>query len=218
MESDTGTGQMYRPDGEGRGADAPAAAAGALRWRQVFQGEERQLAVLRRWLASMLPDCPARDDVISVATELGSNALRHTASGRSGLFAVEVTWHESVVRVAVADGGGPTEPHVIEDPAAEHGRGLLVVRGLSARTGVAGDHRGRLVWADVAWDGSSAGAIAQDPCRATAEDGQGALARRLADVPALFVRSMAPRDRVGRNPGRRRGVPGWPGPVLAPAV
>jgi hypothetical protein len=220
--------------------------------------------VVRRWLASLLPECPTRDDVISIVTELGSNALRHTASGRSGVFAVEVTWHESVVRVAVADGGGPTEPHVIEDPPAEHGRGLLLVRGLSVRTGVTGDHRGRLVWADIAWDGSNAPA-----------DTLAALARRF-DVPAWFGHStlawwalagphelvtapsareladllyrradapappqrsggdghvgfgtgqLAGRDsrgarhgRVGRNPGRLQGDPGWPAPVLAPAV
>jgi len=41
----------------------------------VFPGEERQLAVLRRWLATLLPACPARDDVILVATELASNAI-----------------------------------------------------------------------------------------------------------------------------------------------
>jgi hypothetical protein len=56
------------------------------------------------------------------------------------------------VRIAVTDCGGPARPRVIEDAAAERGRGLLLVRSLSARTGVCGDHRGRLVWADIAWD------------------------------------------------------------------
>lgn len=37
-------------------------------------------------LASVLPECPARDDVISVATELASNAILHTASGNRGWF------------------------------------------------------------------------------------------------------------------------------------
>lgn len=86
----------------------------------------------------MLPDCPARDDVTSVATELASNALRHTASGRDW-FAVEISRYQSVARVAVADQGGLAEPRVIDNPAAEHGRGLLLVRGLSIRTGVTGD-------------------------------------------------------------------------------
>jgi serine/threonine-protein kinase RsbW len=155
----------------------------------VFKGEERQLGVLRGWLASLLPESPSRDDVISVATELASNALRHTASGRGGWFGVEITWDRSTVRVAVADAGGPAEPHVIEDPAAEDGRGLLLVRGLSVRTGVVGDRRGRLMSADIPWAGASEVREApQDPYEASIRDGEAVLARRFAGVHAWFGR------------------------------
>jgi len=163
-----------------------------LRWRRVFPGEERQLAALRRWLSSLLPDCPARDDVLSVATELGGNAIHHTDSGRDGgWFAVEVTWQESVVQVAVADGGGAAEPRVIDDPAGEHGRGLLLVRGLSVRTGCTGDQRGRLAWAHIAWDDPAPAGHppSQDPYQAAVRDGEAVLARRFAGVPAWFGRS-----------------------------
>jgi len=162
-----------------------------MRWRQLFQGEERQLGVLRRWLESLLPDCPARDDVASVATELGSNAVRHTASGRGGWFAVDITWHQLAVRVAVTDCGSPARPQVIDDPAGEHGRGLLVVKGLSVRTGVCGDQRSRLVWADVPWGGAGAAEAAspQDPYEAAIGDGQAGLASRFNGVPAWFGRS-----------------------------
>ena len=134
---------------------------GGLRWRKVFRGEERQLSGVRRWLASLLPACPALDDVTLVATELASNAICHTASGQGGSFTVEVTWWRSVVRIGVADGGGPAQPQVIEEPDSERGRGLLLVSGLSLRTGVCGDQRGRLVWADLRWDGPgpAAGAV-----------------------------------------------------------
>jgi hypothetical protein len=70
--------------------DTPLAPG--LRRRRVFPGEERALAALRRWLSSMLATCPVRDDVLCVATELGTNAVQHTASGRGGWFAVEVAW------------------------------------------------------------------------------------------------------------------------------
>jgi serine/threonine-protein kinase RsbW len=129
------------------GAPAPGSPL-----RRVFAGEERQLGLMRRWLASLLPACSVRDDVAGIATELGSNAIRHSASGRGGTFAVEITLSASIVRVAVVDGGGQTEPRVIHDAAAEDGRGLLLVRGLSDRMGVAGDHGGRTVWAEVTWD------------------------------------------------------------------
>jgi hypothetical protein len=132
-------------------AAAPALADQSPRLR-VFPGEAFQLSAVRRWLMSLLPDVPARDDVASVATELGSNAIRHTANGQGGSFAVEVTWWPQVVRVAVADSGGVSEPLLVSDPMGESGRGLLLVRGLAIRAGVCGDHRGRLVWADVRWE------------------------------------------------------------------
>jgi hypothetical protein len=157
----------------------------------VFPGDSRQLAKLRRWLESLLPECPARDDVTLVATELGSNAVLHTASGRGGWFAVEITWHRSVVRVAVADGGAPGGPNMSGDPTGENGRGLLVVRGLSVQTGACGDERGRLVWADVPWGDAGAAEFAspQDRYEAAIGDGLASLASRFAGVPAWFGRS-----------------------------
>jgi hypothetical protein len=119
----------------------------------VFPGEACQLSLARRWLASLLPDCPARDDMACVATELATNAIRHTASGQGGYFIVEITNLGPAVRVAVTDGGAANGPQVIHDPAGEHGCGLIVVAGLSVRDGVSGDPRGRTVWADVPWAG-----------------------------------------------------------------
>jgi serine/threonine-protein kinase RsbW len=135
-------------------ADRPeeAPAAVSWRWQRVFPGHERELSRLRRWLAALLPECPERDEVLSVATELGSNALEHTASGKpGGSFTVEVAWHQSVVHVAVADGGSPGDPRLIEDLDQERGRGLLLVHGLSVRAGWTGDERGRVAWAQIAW-------------------------------------------------------------------
>jgi serine/threonine-protein kinase RsbW len=177
------------PDRASGVPQAPSGSADRLRWRQLFPGEERHLGALRRWLASLFPPCPARDDVTAVASELSSNAVRHTLSGRGGWFAVEVTWYGPVVRVAVTDSGAPTEPRVIDDPGSEHGRGLLVVRGLSLRAGACGDHRGRLVWADVRWDAGAVVAVAApDAHEAAIRDGEAALARRFAGVPAWFGR------------------------------
>lgn len=127
--------------------------------------------------------------MLSVATELGSNAVLHTASGeRGGWFAVEITWHESMVQVAVADCGGLAEPRVIDDPGGEHGRGLLVVQGLSQRTGYTGDQHGRLVWAQITWHDPhpEVPAAAADPYRVAVAEGEAALARRFAGVPAWF--------------------------------
>jgi serine/threonine-protein kinase RsbW len=162
----------------------PSAPRSRLRRRRVFPGEERQLAELRRWVASLLPQCPARDDVACVATELGTNAVRHTASGQGGWFGVEITWHQQVVRIAVADGGTLGGGlRVTDDPDAERGRGLQMVEGLSARTGVCGDQHGRLVWADVSWGDAGAAdpASPQEPSEAGIRVGQAGLASQFAD-------------------------------------
>ena len=47
---------------------------------------------------------------------------------------------------------GPGAPRVITGPDGEHGRGLVLVRGLSARMGTHGGPGGRTVWAQIDWD------------------------------------------------------------------
>lgn len=162
----------------------------AGRWRQVFRGDEAQIRGLRRWVTELLPECPARDDVITVASELAANAVKHTASGRGGWFAAEISWHATAVRIVVADQGAPGGPRLIDDPMAENGRGLQVVRGLSARTGAAGGPHGRLVWAEIPWavDGPQPFAF-PDGCELQIRDGEEFLAHRHAGVLAWFGRS-----------------------------
>jgi Histidine kinase-like ATPase domain len=164
------TGEERRRSGIALGE--PPSLVPGLRWRRVLPGEDHQLAELRRWIAALLPPCPARDDVTTVANELCGNAIKHTASGRGGWFAVEIAWRGRLVGVAVADNGAPDGPRVINDLSREHGRGLLLVQGLSVRTGVCGDRRGRLMWADVPWDTATADRRA-DAYEASIRDGKG---------------------------------------------
>jgi serine/threonine-protein kinase RsbW len=157
-------------------------------WQRAFPGEERQLAVMRKWLAGLLPAGPQRDDLAVVATELGTNAIRHTASGvGGGHFIVEVTWHPDAVRVAVIDGGAPGGPRILNDPLGEHGRGLRVVQGMSARMGVRGNPGGRQVWADIP---PGQAAIAEPACPGIAEEairaGLADLTSTFADIPVWF--------------------------------
>jgi len=182
------SGMPEQGESQSRSLSAPSAGE---RWRRVFPGEERQLSLVRRWLESLLPDCPARDDVLCIATELGTNAICHTASGRGGHFALEVIRQGATVRVAVKDGGAAGAPGVIDDPEGEQGRGLLVVQGLSARFGVHGDHRGRTVWAEVSWGVAdvATSATPQDPDDAVIRRGLAGLASRFADIPTWFGRS-----------------------------
>jgi hypothetical protein len=161
-----------------------------LKWRREFPGDGRQLGELRRWLAGLLPGCAARDDVLTVSVELATNAIKFSSSGQGGRFAVEIIWFGRTVRVAVADGGGPAAPHLIDDPMGDHGRGLVMVRALSSRIGVCGDQRGRLVWAEVAWAGDGAAPLppAPDAYETAARQDEAALARRYAGVAVWFGR------------------------------
>jgi anti-sigma regulatory factor (Ser/Thr protein kinase) len=122
----------------------------ACNWR-VFSGDPSQLRVLRRWVEDLFPPCPVRDDVIEVVCELAGNAICHTRSGQGGKFEVRVERTPGVVSVTVADGGSGSEPRLVADPLAEHGRGLRIVHALSARVTVTGGKQGRLVRADVPW-------------------------------------------------------------------
>jgi Histidine kinase-like ATPase domain len=176
---------------QGTGPLARASAPVSGQWRRLFPGEARQLGVVRRWVESLLPGCPARDDVACVVTELGANAVMHTASGRGGWFAVEIAWYPpSAVRVAVTDDGAADGPRLVDDPAAEHGRGLRVVAALSVRTGACGDQRGRMVWADVPWGEAAGAELASPPAgfEAAISAGETELAGRFAGVPAWFGR------------------------------
>lgn len=190
-----------------RAAGASPAGVPVLRWRRVFPGEEAQLGPLRRWLELLLPACPARDDVVSVAGELCTNAVAHTASGKGGWFVVEVAWSPAVVRVAVADGGAPTGPRTIDDPQGEHGRGLLMVDALAVRTGVSGDARGRVMWADIPWAGEGA----EDPAgfpdgyESSIRDAEDDLARRYPDMLTWFGRQTL----QWWGLPRRSGAGGW---------
>jgi serine/threonine-protein kinase RsbW len=131
----------------------------AERQRKTFPGRSAELARLRRWLVRLLPDTPGRDDVVTIAVELATNAIRHTASGRGGAFTVEIRrlTEPPVTRVTVADAGAPGHlrwPRRMP-PVVAGGYGLYIVRRLASRTGVSGGRSGRHVWAEVAWTGQA---------------------------------------------------------------
>jgi serine/threonine-protein kinase RsbW len=119
-----------------------------MRWCKVFPGQEDQIPCVRTFVSQLLADHPDRADIVMCAAELAANAVQHTASGRDGFFATEVTWTGQTVRVAVADGGAGTVPPLGPDlsgPGADSGLGRLAQ--LASRCGTEGDHRGRVVWA-----------------------------------------------------------------------
>ena len=90
---------------------------------------------------------------MTCVSELCANAIAHTASGRGGVFTVEVDCpRDGVARVSVTDDGGASVPAAASlDLMAEGGRGLAMVAACTSRWGFADAHPGRTVWAEASW-------------------------------------------------------------------
>jgi serine/threonine-protein kinase RsbW len=90
---------------------------------------------------------------MTCVSELCANAIAHTASGRGGVFTVEVQIpRDGVARIAVTDDGGASVPAAgSADPMAEGGRGLAMVAACTTRWGFADAYPGRTVWAEASW-------------------------------------------------------------------
>ena len=90
---------------------------------------------------------------MTCVSELCANAIAHTASGRGGVFTVEVDCpRDGVARVAVTDDGGPSVPAAGRlDLMAEGGRGLAMVAACTSRWGFREAYPGRTVWAEASW-------------------------------------------------------------------
>ncbi|MBF8188432.1 ATP-binding protein [Nonomuraea sp. K274] len=104
---------------------------------------------MRRWLGD---DHPAVDDVVLAASELMTNAIRHSDARPYDLIGVTLSVTEEMVYLEVRDPGSAfSGPHIRQEPAAEDGRGLLIVREISQDWGVREHGRGlgRTVWCAI---------------------------------------------------------------------
>jgi anti-sigma regulatory factor (Ser/Thr protein kinase) len=139
----------------------PVSPEPGTRWLRVFAGVPAQVAEVRRFVSFLLAGCPARDALVSCASELAANAIIHTLSGDGGFFTVEVACPRTgVARVSVTDAGGPTEPRaggpVCDEPddvdlLPVSGLGLALVAARASQWGFTDAGAGRTVWAEASW-------------------------------------------------------------------
>jgi anti-sigma regulatory factor (Ser/Thr protein kinase) len=127
-----------------------------LWWARDFPGGEDQVSEARRWIEDLLPECDALDETLLLASEVCTNAVVHTLSGKGGLFSVDVEWSPSLVRVMIGDQGSLKAPAVSskKDDASwmdECGRGLWLVSEMADSWGTAAHLGGRSVWFDLSW-------------------------------------------------------------------
>lgn len=127
--------------------------------RRRFPGLPSQIAYARRFVARRLAASPELTTATLLTSELATNAITHSASGRAtGKFEVCVRLAPGWARVEVRDLGNVDEAPEPQqrDPydTAEHGRGLDLVEALSSKWGteLRGDGMGRKVWFELVWD------------------------------------------------------------------
>lgn len=120
--------------------------------RRTFHGHPQELRTARSWTRAVLDGHPHCDDAALIVTELGTNALMHTASGDdTGTFRVTLTVSEMAIAITVTDSGNTKTTPEIQHPSlnATHGRGLGMVATLADTVAIQGDDSGRTVTAEL---------------------------------------------------------------------
>jgi anti-sigma regulatory factor (Ser/Thr protein kinase) len=130
--------------------DRPSASY--CRW---FPGHPSQVAAARWFVIDRLHGCPRTDDASLLASELATNAIRHTRSRRwrTGFLMTVDHTPELRLRVVVRDAGALEED---AEPCASlpmldslHGRGLFLVNSIADRWGTRREHLGRETWFEL---------------------------------------------------------------------
>ena len=120
--------------------------------RRVFPGADSQVGRARLFVGDVLDGCPVADDAVLLTSELVTNAIVHTASGKGGKVIVTVYRADSRVRVEVQDDGSDQAPavHALGE-ARESGFGLELVDLMADSWGHCGGRRRRVVWFTLQW-------------------------------------------------------------------
>ncbi|MFI1014230.1 ATP-binding protein [Streptomyces sp. NPDC020965] len=124
-------------------------------WGLICPGLREEIGRARRWTRDILSDHPSADDAVVIVSELGTNALLHTASGQEdGIFHVALALSDHVIVVSVTDAGKScTAPEVTSaDAAAVHGRGLEMVSTLAHKVAIRDNGHGHTVTAELLTD------------------------------------------------------------------
>ena len=126
---------------------------------RTFAGLPEEIRNVRDFVGQLLEGCPVADGVVLLASELATNAIRHTASAVGHVasdtdcaFVVLVHAVDGWVRVEVHDMGSVTAPAVRRsDSPEESGKGLALVEAIADRWGFHGGQLGRVVWFEMDW-------------------------------------------------------------------
>jgi serine/threonine-protein kinase RsbW len=169
--------------------------------RRTFPGEQDQVASARDFVKHVMGRCPVLDEVVLLTSELCTNTLQHTASGRGGSFEVTVHCAHDSVRVEVRDEGSTTLPAVRDlDAFSEDGRGLALVDLIATRWGQNGDESSRSVFFELCWGypqttASHTNAPAVSPPAEAGETSMATVSASVCEDPIPVALVLAGRER-----------------------
>lgn len=146
--SDVSSDLAFRPDAAVRAGSHGGSPPRASTRRLAIPARPEQVRQARTFVADALgPLHPSLDNAVLLTSELVTNALVHSDSGRQGgTIAILVADSAAGVRVEVTDAGSPRLPVVRGDLYAPDGRGLLLVQKLADRWGYVRDDASTTVW------------------------------------------------------------------------
>jgi anti-sigma regulatory factor (Ser/Thr protein kinase) len=122
-------------------------------WNREFPGNTASVSRVREWARESLSghlSAPVLDDLLLLLSELVTNAVVHSDSGRTagGRVTVRLALSPGAVRVEVTDDGSAAGvPAVrVPEPGDDGGRGLWLVDLLATEWGRRRDEAGGSVW------------------------------------------------------------------------
>ena len=137
-----------------RPAEGDAHDRGTLDWRISVPGVPAIVAIARRLVRAALWDSRRLDDIELVVSELVTNAIRHTPSGRTGsLLTLRIRGMAGWARIEVSDLGSVSwAKPALAGEDDECGRGLVIVSALADLAGHEPTADGQVSWAEIRWD------------------------------------------------------------------
>jgi anti-sigma regulatory factor (Ser/Thr protein kinase) len=123
------------------------AAASPLTVTATLPGTPESVRIARQLIREALPECLRAGDLMLAVTELGTNAITHSASGQGGSFTVRLGTSPGWARIEITDDGPAAS-----QPTPRNGWGLAIVVGITDRVGTVIQPDGcRIAWAEVTW-------------------------------------------------------------------
>lgn len=116
-------------------------------WSQTFAATSGQVRHARQGLAAFLHGWALEQDAIACLSELVTNAIQHSESGKpGGTVTVSALLTKDWLHVAVQDQGGPWRPAAQPSCTDQRGQGLQIVAALAYEWGKAAAEGSRTVW------------------------------------------------------------------------